>query len=153
MADRDNYVDIVFRNGLKEFEVLPPPDVWKNIQPVLRKRERSLNTFRFAAIAAILVSLSAFSFWLTNGLSKDFTGDAFSLNQEVVPEGSYVAKNKPEINQLVKVTERISEVLMPIAVEEKRSSELIFSKVIPPPNGEIVRYIISPPNDRLIYSG
>lgn len=96
MADRGTYVDIFFRNGLKEFEVLPPPDVWDNIQPALRKRQKSLNVLRFAAIVAILISLSAFSLWLTTELSKDFNGPSISLNQDVIPAGYYVYKNQPE---------------------------------------------------------
>ena len=62
MADRSKYVDIFFRNGLKEFEVLPPPEVWENIQPLLRKREKSMNLYRIAAVATILISLSGFSY-------------------------------------------------------------------------------------------
>jgi hypothetical protein len=33
MNDRGTYVDIFFRNGLKEFEVMPPPEIWDNIKP------------------------------------------------------------------------------------------------------------------------
>jgi hypothetical protein len=129
MADRGNYVDIFFRNGLKEFEVLPPPEVWENIKPALIHQEKSLTFFRIAAIAAILVSLSAFSIWLTNDLSKDFSGLAFSLNQEVIPAGSYVAKNLPVKTQLIIVGDRIPEIPLPIVVEENRTAEQVFFKI------------------------
>jgi hypothetical protein len=85
MVDRDKYVDIFFRNGLKEFEVLPPPDVWDNIKPILRKRQKSLNFLRFAAVSTILISLSVFSYWLTNEISRDYNGPAISLNQDLIP--------------------------------------------------------------------
>jgi hypothetical protein len=89
MADRSNYIDVFFRNGLKEFEVLPPPAVWENIRPVLRKREKSSNILRAAAMVAVLVTLTASTIWLTKRISRDFGGPVISLNQDVVPEGSY----------------------------------------------------------------
>ena len=94
MDDRGTYVDIFFRNGLKEFEVMPPPDIWDNIKPVIRKRQRNLNVYRFAATAAILLSVSAISWWFTKEISKDFIGPAISLNQEVIPYGNYKYDNQ-----------------------------------------------------------
>jgi len=103
MADRGTYVDIIFRNGLKEFEVLPPPDVWDNIRPVLRKKQRSLNILRFAAVAAIPISISVFSFWLTTEISKNFNGPSISLNQDVIPSGSYVFKSHPVKTHVIEI--------------------------------------------------
>jgi hypothetical protein len=31
MDERGANIDILFRNGLKDYEVLPPPEVWNNI--------------------------------------------------------------------------------------------------------------------------
>lgn len=129
MADRGEYVDIFFRNGLKEFEVLPPPDVWENLQPVLGKRQKSLNIFRFAAIAAILLSLSVFSFWLTKELSKDFSRPTISLNQEVIPEGFYLAKNQPVTTPSIEIPVVNSVIAGPVVVYENHSSELIYLKI------------------------
>jgi hypothetical protein len=94
MDNKGTYVDIFFRNGLKEFEVLPPPDIWDNIKPVVRKRQKTLDFYRFAATAAILLSVSAFSYWFTREISKDFIGPAISLNQEVTPYGTYKYGNQ-----------------------------------------------------------
>ena len=33
MDEKGANIDLVFRNGLKDFEVLPPPEVWDNIHP------------------------------------------------------------------------------------------------------------------------
>lgn len=130
MADRGEYVDIFFRNGLKEFEVLPPPDVWENLQPVLRKRQKSLSIFRFAAVAAILLSLSIFSFWLTKELSKDFSGPAISLNQEVIPIGYYMAKNQPVTISSIEIPLVDLGVEDPIIVNENHLSDLIYPKIL-----------------------
>jgi hypothetical protein len=129
MADRSKYVDIFFRNGLKEFEVLPPPDVWDKIRPVLRKKERSLNFARAAAFAAILVSLSAFSYWLTNEISKDFNRPAISLNQEIIPEGSYISKNQVVATPLFVIPDKNSDTDRTVAADERVSSEPVSSEL------------------------
>ena len=129
MSKRDTYVDILFRNGLKEFEVLPPPDVWDNIKPVLIKRQKSLNIFRLAAVAAILLSISVFSNWLTKEISKDFSGPAISLNREVIPEGSYVAKNQFVTAPLIVIPVKNNEKAGPVVANEAVSSEPINLKM------------------------
>jgi hypothetical protein len=133
MADRGKYVDIFFRNGLKEYEVLPPPDVWDNIKPVLKKRQRSLTFFRIAAMSAILVSLSAFSVWLTRELSKEFDSPSISLNQDAIPEGSFVQKNKALISSPVEQAVLKNELPPTLAYIEKPTSEPVFLKM--PSNG------------------
>jgi hypothetical protein len=57
MSDREAYIDLVFRNGLKEFEALPPNDIWENIVPVVRRKQKSAFLLNAAAIATILISL------------------------------------------------------------------------------------------------
>ena len=37
MDERGANIDLVFRNGLKDYEVLPPAEVWENINPAVRK--------------------------------------------------------------------------------------------------------------------
>lgn len=67
MADHRANIDLLFRNGLKDYEVLPPQDVWENIQPVVKKKP-GMIILRYAASIAIIVSLS----FLTWMLSRDF---------------------------------------------------------------------------------
>ncbi len=129
MSDRGTYVDIIFRNGLKEFVVLPPPDIWKNIEPVVRKREKSLNFLRFAAVAAIFLSLSVFSYWLTNEMSKDFAGPAISLNQDFIPEGSYVSKNQPVTAPSIEIPARNYKITGSVAINESVTADPIYLKM------------------------
>ena len=35
MDEREANIDLVFRNGLRDYEVLPPSEVWDNIGPVI----------------------------------------------------------------------------------------------------------------------
>ena len=90
MDDRSRHIDILFRNGLKEFEVLPPPEVWNNIAPSIRKRERPATIYRMAAMVAVFLSLSAAAVWFTGSLSGELYGPVLSLNQETFPEGSFI---------------------------------------------------------------
>jgi hypothetical protein len=123
MSDRSQYVDVLFRNGLKEFEVLPPPEVWENIKPVIRKREKSLNILRLAAMIAILISLSAASIWFTQQISQNFYGPAISLNQEVMPEGSYVPFRHNEITQAIQSPVLDKQLTEPVQINENVTSK------------------------------
>jgi len=108
MVDRSAHIDLFFRNGLKEFEVLPPADIWDDIKPVIGRKQQSFFILRIAAVSTILVSLGAVSFLLTRSLSDKFNGPAISFNQETIPEGTYVAKAEPAKAVLYKQSAVIS---------------------------------------------
>jgi hypothetical protein len=95
MVDRGAHIDLFFRNGFKEFEVLPPSDAWDSIKPAIRRKKKSFLILRAAAVVAVIVSLGTVSFLFTRNLSDKFNGPAISLNQETIPEGTYVAKAEP----------------------------------------------------------
>lgn len=63
MFEREPNIDIVFRNGLKNLEVLPPADVWDNIPPVPVRRSRFRVVTGIAAGIAALVSLTLLASW------------------------------------------------------------------------------------------
>lgn len=112
--DKSTYIDVVFRNGLKDLEVLPPNDVWENVQPAIHGNKRSVILFRVAAFAAILLSVGLIAYLLTNEISDSIPGAAISPNQDVGPEGAYIAEKRPvpvvdkEIpDNLVKIKETI----------------------------------------------
>lgn len=58
MFDREPNIDIVFRNGLKDLEILPPADVWDNIPPVRIHRGNYNSALAVAAGMAVLVGLT-----------------------------------------------------------------------------------------------
>lgn len=95
MVERGAHIDLFFRNGLKEYEVLPPSEVWDNIRPAIPGKQRSFFVLKAAAAAFILVSLSTFLFLLARNFSDKFNSPAISLNQEALPEGTYIAKTRP----------------------------------------------------------
>lgn len=63
MFEREPNIDIVFRNGLKSLEVLPPADVWDNIPPMPVKHTRLRIISGIAAGVAALVSLTLLATW------------------------------------------------------------------------------------------
>lgn len=58
-------IDLLFRNGLKDYEVLPPQDVWDNIQPSIEKKSRTFIFLRVAAMTALFISLGIVAYLLT----------------------------------------------------------------------------------------
>lgn len=58
MVNKGANIDLLFRNGLKDYEVLPPVNVWNNIVPVIRKRQRAVILLRSAAFIAVMLSIS-----------------------------------------------------------------------------------------------
>ena len=58
MDEKEANIDLVFRNGLKDYEVLPPAEVWNNVRPVIKKKQKSYMVLRAAATIALIMSLS-----------------------------------------------------------------------------------------------
>lgn len=59
MVKGSTNIDLVFRNGLKDFEVLPPPGVWDGISPAIAKKPMPFIWLRVAAVILVILS-SAF---------------------------------------------------------------------------------------------
>jgi hypothetical protein len=111
MADFNSNIDLVFRNGLKDLEVLPPADVWDNIRPVIRKKQRSFLLLRIAAIIVLVLSVGITLAMLTREISDGIGTTSLTLNQEVMPEGEYVreypAAGVAQKTPLYKAQERV----------------------------------------------
>jgi len=73
MFEREPNIDLVFRNGLKNLEVLPPADVWDNIPPMPVKHTRLRIISGIAAGIAALVSLTLLATWYVRNNSAPVT--------------------------------------------------------------------------------
>ena len=124
MVERGAHIDLFFRNGLKEYEVLPPSEIWDNIRPAIPGKKRSFIILKAAAAVVMIVSLSTVLFLLARNFSENFNNPAISLNQEAKPAGSYVAKIRttdvlrPNIMPAIP-GETIADNTVPVASEEK----------------------------------
>jgi len=82
MVNKQADIELLFRNGLKDFEVLPPAEVWDNIRPVLRKKQRPVILLRSAALIAVLFSLSFFAYQLSRQLPENVQDPFLAFDQE-----------------------------------------------------------------------
>jgi hypothetical protein len=85
MDERGANIDLVFRNGLKDFEVLPPPEVWASIKPAIKIKPKPFNYFKAAAMIAAVLTISYLAYeWsseistVTNKRALAFEIDSFS---------------------------------------------------------------------------
>jgi hypothetical protein len=76
MSKGESNIDLVFRNGLKDYEVLPPPDVWDNIHPVIKRQKGPVILIRAAALITILISISVLAYRSTRIVTEE-TGNTY----------------------------------------------------------------------------
>jgi hypothetical protein len=87
MVKSSGHIDVVFRNGLKNLEVLPPADLWDNLSPALSNRSASPWYFlKVAAGVAAIVSLSVAAFIAGSRALPNAITIAESNSQALVPE-------------------------------------------------------------------
>ena len=84
MVNNDANIDLLFRNGLKDYEVLPPVEVWNNILPVIRKRQRPVLLLRSAALIAVLLSISFIAYQWSQNLSISIPNPVLAMSEESV---------------------------------------------------------------------
>ncbi len=66
MVKSSSHIDVLFRDGLKTTEILPPESVWENIEPFIKKRRNKGILIRLAAGIALLTSLGAMAYYITS---------------------------------------------------------------------------------------
>jgi len=82
MVNKEANIDLLFRNGLKDYEVLPPVEVWNNILPVIRKKQKPVILLRSAALIAVLLSISFLAYRWSREISISFQNPMLALNEE-----------------------------------------------------------------------
>jgi hypothetical protein len=131
VVNKEANIDLLFRNGLRDMEVLPPAEAWNNILPVIRRRQRPVILLRSAAVAAVLLSIS----FLAYKWSREFSitpVNPFSAYENAVqpvdnPLSARVARRLPVI--VNKLTEQRTEYTLaenravPAAASEENHSQ------------------------------
>jgi opacity protein-like surface antigen len=64
MIDQDSNIDRIFKEGLIDLEVTPPPEVWDAVHGRIQKKSRKIPLFYSAAAASVLLFILAGSTWL-----------------------------------------------------------------------------------------
>ncbi len=131
MDERGANIDVVFRNGLRNFEVLPPQGVWDDIKPFIKRKQRHYILISTAALIAIVFSLSLLAYRWNRQVSVglDSSDMAFAGN-DVSPVVAPSIKKLPPLaaNEIRKSN---SSSLLPESVStvinESAASEMIES--------------------------
>jgi hypothetical protein len=79
MDDRGANIDLLFRNGLKDYEVLPPPEVWNNIQPAV-KGTGPFIFLRAAALVAAVTTISVVAWMMSRDAALNSLNPSSALN-------------------------------------------------------------------------
>lgn len=82
MVNREADIDLLFRNGLRDFEVLPPAEVWDHIRPAIRKKQWPVLLLRSAALIAVLFSLGFLAWRMGRQLPQPAQNPFLSFDQE-----------------------------------------------------------------------
>lgn len=91
MNERGANIDVVFRNGLKDYEVLPPQEVWDNMQPVIRRKLKPFVLIRSAALIAVVLSLSFLTYRWSREITTGLDTTVISSNEEAIsPENNNI---------------------------------------------------------------
>jgi hypothetical protein len=98
MDERGANIDLLFRNGLKDYEVLPPAEIWDNIHPSIKPVSRSFPLIRAAAAITIIISVSLLAYILTRETSVPSEIPVIAFNVE---SSSPVFAPKVEITETV----------------------------------------------------
>ena len=80
MAEKNANIDLLFRNGLKDFEVLPPPGVWDGIYTAVKAKIRPYIVLRVAAAITVLLTVSFLTYRWNREISVGPSGSVIAIN-------------------------------------------------------------------------
>jgi hypothetical protein len=90
MDEKGANIDLLFRNGLKDFEVLPPPGLWNGIHSAIKVKTRPIIYLRAAAVVTVLLTMSFLAYRWSREMSLGPAGSVIAFN---VPASSPVIYN------------------------------------------------------------
>ena len=91
MADQIGNIDLIFRNGLRDYEVLPPADAWEGIKPSISTGTRFLPFMKVAAAAVLMAVTSYAAYRWGSEVTKNQFSDTIALYQQ----DGYMLVNEP----------------------------------------------------------
>jgi len=143
MDDRKANIDLVFRNGLKDYEILPPAEVWNNIRPVIRRKSRPYIILRAAAMVAVVLSLSIIAYRM--GTQIPSLSENNTITRTTVPE-SPVTNNSGELSTQVAATSTRPPEIAQVSLPEMKPEDNITSEY---EQGIFRSFVFQPETDRI----
>ena len=110
MVNKEANIDLLFRNGLKDYEVLPPVEAWNNILPVIRKKQRPVIFLRSAALVVVLLSVSFLAYRWSQQISAPYRNALLAIDQESVRAKDFSAD--PMLERRLPATDRQHSVIV-----------------------------------------
>lgn len=106
MIDQNSNIDHIFKDGLADLEVTPPPDVWDAVHERIREKSRKIPLFYTAAAASVLLFILAGSAWLLffNKPDNQNVADIIPLQEE---------RNVPPSGEMEDAGRQLSEIPLP----------------------------------------
>jgi hypothetical protein len=104
MSEKGANIDLLFRNGLKDYEVLPPAGVWEGVKSSGKLKSRPFVFLRIAAAATILLTVSFFTYqWSHDIGSNEETAADFKAGNTSSPSFAniYLPPEQANINNLI----------------------------------------------------
>jgi hypothetical protein len=123
-------IDLLFRNGLKDFEVLPPVGIWAKIFPAIRRKQRPLVLLRYAAVVVVILSVSLLAYKWSNEVTLTLQNHYSDLAGEPVN----VQDNRSLASNQSKTTNKGSKKIFNGKINNSAIADADF---IPPDENEI----------------
>ena len=106
MVDRGANIDLLFRNGLKDYEVLPPQEIWEGIQPTLKKH-RTYSFIRIAASIAVMIALGGSSALLIHKTGSDLSTSSLQATRAESNVAADITGSGPVLNDMIRSDNQI----------------------------------------------
>ena len=159
MSEKGANIDLLFRNGLKDYEVLPPSGVWDGISASGRVKKRPLIFFRIAAAVTALVTIGLLTYTYTRNVTEESGKGLTAFNMIVQApikldrdNQQYIAPlvSSPDLRQVLNETEYIDPVVQDIRVDSSPGgvSHFMSNKNLSISNNEIKRDLSLTPSSQ-----
>ncbi|MGC1392110.1 MAG: outer membrane beta-barrel protein [Bacteroidales bacterium] len=119
MNEKEANIDLLFRNGLKDFEVLPPPGVCDNILSAVRIKSKSYIFLRIAAAITVLLTISFLTYRWNRELSPVPQGSVIAFNVKVSSPVFYNPIDNSQFLREKKINPAISSSVVLAALENQ----------------------------------
>jgi Outer membrane protein beta-barrel domain len=96
MNEKEANIDLLFRNGLKDFEVLPPPGVCNNILSAVKIKSRPYIFLKVAAAITVVLTLSFLTYRWSREVSFEPSSPVIAFNVPVSPPVLYNPIDNPQ---------------------------------------------------------
>jgi hypothetical protein len=126
MSEKGANIDLLFRNGLKDYEVLPPPNVWEGVSSAVKTTPHRLPYVRVAAAVFLLAGLSYTTYRLSIQVPQTSQIDEIALYQPLVRNDLKVNTHRLQKTNLAISTgidQANQEVIEPVFTETQFSDD------------------------------